>query len=124
MAGIDNLIPNSERTPEERRANAKKAGEASGESRRRKKALKAGMTQLLAMRCTDADAIAELEALGFKDEEINNQAVMVVALYKRALKGDVQAIKLITEIAGDDPELKLKRERFAHEKKIDEKRYW
>lgn len=32
MAGIDNLIPNEQRTPEERRRNARKAGIASRES--------------------------------------------------------------------------------------------
>ena len=33
----ENLIPNSQRTPEERRENARKAGKASGEARRKKK---------------------------------------------------------------------------------------
>lgn len=39
MANEQNLIPNSERTPSERRENARKAGIASGEARRKKKLL-------------------------------------------------------------------------------------
>lgn len=40
VANAKNLIPNEKRTPSERRGNAKKAGKASGEARRQKRALR------------------------------------------------------------------------------------
>lgn len=39
MANIENLVPNDQRTPEQRRANARKAGIASGKKRAEKKFL-------------------------------------------------------------------------------------
>lgn len=40
MPNAENLIPNSERTPSERRANASKAGKASGKARRAKRTMR------------------------------------------------------------------------------------
>lgn len=44
---INNLVPNEDRTPEERRANARKAGMASGAARRRKADLRKAAQQIL-----------------------------------------------------------------------------
>lgn len=44
----ENLIPNSQRTPEERRENARKAGKASVEARRKKKYFKEIYAEMLA----------------------------------------------------------------------------
>jgi len=44
---INNLVPNEERTPEERRANARKAGQASGVARRKKADLRKAAQQIL-----------------------------------------------------------------------------
>lgn len=44
---INNLVPNEDRTPEERRANARKAGQASGAARRRKADLRKAAQQIL-----------------------------------------------------------------------------
>ena len=40
MPNAENLIPNSDRTPSERRANASKAGKASGKARRVKRTMR------------------------------------------------------------------------------------
>ena len=50
--GIANLVPNSARTPEERRENARKAGKASGVARRRKRDMAAIATALLSSKAT------------------------------------------------------------------------
>ena len=102
----------------------KKGGAKSVEVRRQRKKLKEGLEILLRMPSTSIEAQIELKAMGFEDEEINNQAVMVVALYQRAIKGDVAAIKLIAELIGEDPELALKKARFNYEKKLDKMRYF
>lgn len=49
----NNLIPNSERTPEELRAQTKKAGIASGKARRRKADLRRAMQEALEQTFTD-----------------------------------------------------------------------
>ena len=51
MANESNLIPNSKRTPSERRENAKKAGRASGVSRRRRKTFKELLEIALMKQC-------------------------------------------------------------------------
>ena len=51
----NNLIPNSERTPEELRAQTKKAGIASGKARRRKADLRRAMQEALEQTFTDKD---------------------------------------------------------------------
>ena len=50
MAGIDNLIPNSERTPEELREMTSKGGHASVKARREKKALRERLKELVEMK--------------------------------------------------------------------------
>jgi hypothetical protein len=106
-----NLVPNSRRTPSERRELASKAGKASGEARRRKKSMREKMMLLLSMPAADNDA-EELEALGIAPEDMDNEMVIVKALFLRAADGDVKAIHEIRNLLGIDDaseELKLRR---------------
>ena len=102
MPNEKNLIPNRERTPSERRRNAKKAGKASGESRRKRKALKDSMNYLLSLPIKDQKEVKRLEALGIPEEEIDNSQLIVLALFLRAKTGDVAAIKEIRNLIGED----------------------
>lgn len=83
MPNEKNLVPNHERTPSERRKNAKKAGIASGKARKRRKTL---CDELLAL-------------LSDKD----TQEKMSVALIKKAQKGDVKAFLAIRDTIGEKP---------------------
>ena len=83
MANSKNLKPNSERTPSERRENAKKAGIKSGEVRRARKTLKEELLLLL--------------------ESGDNQQKMSVALFQKALKGDIKAFEVIRDTIGEKP---------------------
>ena len=106
-----NLVPNSRRTPSERRELASKAGKASGEARRRKKSMREKMMLLLSMPAADND-VEELEALGIAPEDMDNEMVIVKALFLRAADGDVKAIHEIRNLLGIDDaaeELKLRR---------------
>ena len=106
-----NLVPNSQRTPSERRELASKAGKASGEARRRKKSMREKMMLLLSMPAADND-VEELEALGIAPEDMDNEMVIVKALFLRAADGDVKAIREIRNLLGIDDaaeELKLRR---------------
>lgn len=89
MANSKNLKPNSERTPQERKELAKKAGIQSGKKRRERKELK----ELLEI------------ALLLPDEETGeeNQLAITSALIKQAIKGNVLAYTTIRDTLGEKP---------------------
>ena len=97
-----NLIPNEQRTPEERRANARKAGKASGEARRAKKTAKE-LAEMLDTLPVTGKTKETLEQLGVPDSEQNQKTARMVALNKKAMQGDVAAVKLWLEITGEAP---------------------
>lgn len=92
MANEQNLIPNSERTPKQRRENAQKAGIASGEARRKKRDLKLAMQLLL-----------EQEIEGKNGEKKTGAEAIAVAQFKKALKGDTRAFEVIRDTSGQKP---------------------
>ena len=101
MANSENLIPNSERTPNELRKIAQKGGQASGEARRKRKALRDSMNMLLEMQPAAKEFNKLIEA-GFDPEEIDNSLVITLALFRTAAKGDVKAIKELRNLIGED----------------------
>ena len=107
MANEQNLIPNSERTPSERRENARKAGKASGEARRRKKTLKEQMELLLSLPVKDESTKAFIESLGIDSDVINNSMAITLSMYQEALKGNTKAYELIRDTLGEKPTDKL-----------------
>lgn len=102
MANPQNLIPNSERTPSERRANASKAGKQSAINRRKRKALKQKMQMLLELPVNDSMSVNALSAMGIDEGEIDNATLMLVKLFMTACEGDVAAVKEIRNIIGDE----------------------
>lgn len=113
----ENLIPNSERTPSERRENAAKAGKKSGEARRKKRDMKKCMEMLMTLPPGTQDDYDILAAAGVNlaaldDDELSNMLVVNAALLNRAKTGDVAAVREIRSIIGKDnssAELELKR---------------
>lgn len=106
-----NLIPNSERSPSEVRKNGAKGGKKSGETRRKKRDMKAKMKMLLELPCT-ADDCNEAAEMGVDMSEIDNETAMLIGLFKEAKSGNVQAVKEIRNILGKDnssEELALKK---------------
>ena len=99
MAGADNLIPNEQRTPEERRRNARKAGIASGKARREKADLKKKVNDILAM---DVFSPQLKEALEEKGLNATNQTAIATVLLQKALKGDIRAIELLAKMNGNE----------------------
>lgn len=87
-----NLVPNSARTPTQRRENARKAGKASGEARRRKRDLRLALEMLLEkkMKTRDGKSMTGTEAITAK-------------LFEQALKGNVKAFETIRSTVGQDP---------------------
>lgn len=88
-----NLIPNSQRTPKQRRENAQKAGIASGEARRKKRDLKLAMQALL-----------EADVKDKRTGEIMSGAeAIALAQYRKAMKGDAKAFELVRDTSGQKP---------------------
>lgn len=116
MANADNLIPNEERTPEERRENAQKAGKASGEARRKKKAMKQAAAALLNMDIskTSGESIniikQRLKSFGGDVEESTLQDALLVCVMMKALKGDIRAAEFLRDTAGNNPALDIRKE--------------
>ena len=78
-----NLIPNSERTPSERREMARKGSLASVEARRKRKSLKEELLLML------------------EDEEL--QQSVAIALIKQAQNGNVKAFGMLRDTIGEAP---------------------
>lgn len=92
LAGKDNLIPNHERTPEERRENARKAGIASGKARRRKANLKKTLHTILVSDVSSESLAETLEGLGY---DRTNESAMALAIVQKAIKGDTRAFEQV-----------------------------
>ena len=99
MANEKNLVPFDERTESEQREIASAGGKASGKARRRKKSLKQKMQLLLSLPAADNDQ-AELSAMGVDTEDMDNEMVLVKALFLAAAEGDTKAFDRIQDVLG------------------------
>ena len=103
VANEQNLIPfTSNQSREEAKKNGAKGGQKSGEVRRQRKAMKEQFEMLLTLPFTQTKQLKFIESLGIKTEDIDNQMALVVSIYGKALKGDVQAFNIIREVVQDN----------------------
>lgn len=94
MANAQNIIPNSERTPEELREITRKGGIASGASRRRAKSMRQ-WAKILAkegMRMTTPEG---------KEIDGDIAGGIVIAQMRKAAKGDTKAAKFVADLLGE-----------------------
>lgn len=96
--GVENLIPMNERTPEDRKRIAMLAVETRKKKREEKMVLQQCMKALLTMKITTEKQKQVLMHMGFKSEDLTNQNLLMVALFKKGLTGDVAAIKEIVNM--------------------------
>ena len=99
MANEQNLIKNSERTPSERRENAKKAGVASGKARRKKANLKKAFETILQADVASPNVKKQLEELGF---DTTNEMALAMVMMQKAMKGNVRAFEQISKLTTTD----------------------
>lgn len=99
MANEKNLVPFDERTESEQREIASAGGKASGKARRRKKSLKQKMQLLLSLPAADNDQ-TELSAMGVDPDDMDNEMVLVKALFIAAAEGDTKAFDRIQDVLG------------------------
>ena len=97
-------------TPEERREAGRKGGIASGEAKRRKKAMRERLEIILEMplkagKNADIEAIKNFAAL--KGKNITVQDAMMIAQIQKALRGDTNAAAFVRDTAGQNPSTKI-----------------
>lgn len=101
-----NLKPNSERTPSERKQLARKAGKASGKARREKRTMKQLLETALSLMVTNK-----------KGETASRKEVIAIQLVNRAASGDLKAIDLLTKLIGEqivrqETQVTVKKDKF------------
>ena len=101
-----NLKPNSERTPSERKQLASKAGKASGKARREKRTMKQLLEIALSMMVTNK-----------KGETASRKEVIAIQLVNKAASGDLKAMDLLTKLIGEqivrqETEVTVKKDKY------------
>lgn len=84
-----NLIPTTKRSKSEVRKNAAKGGRKSGEVRRQKKLLKDCLDELL-----------QREWENRQGEKMSGSEAISVAVFKKALAGDIKAYEVVRDTSG------------------------
>ena len=109
----ENLIPNSQRSPSEVRANSSKGGIKSGQVRRQKKTVADYLKKWADGEVSEKNKKA-LEALGLS-EEATNRTLLVVPLIQKASKGDTKALQMALELLGEDKKKELEIKKLRRE---------
>ena len=100
MANEQNLIPNSQRTPEELREITRKGGIASGKARRQRKTL-AQIGDMIGGLDIKSEKDREImRKAGIDNEDMINDVGMLFRLNMRAQNGDTKAIELLSKLRG------------------------
>ena len=112
MANSGNLKPNSERTPKERKKLAKKAGKASGVSRRRRKSLEKAASIAARLPLNDI-GLNKLRRAGVNIDEMNPDDMVgimgvVIGQMNAAMNGNSQAAQKFEDWLGMAAENKKK----------------
>lgn len=102
MANYENIKDaNNNRTPEERRELAIKAGKASGKARRRKADFRKTLNMLLTAEIDSEEWKPVLEALGV---ECTLESALLMAQIKEAMQGNTKAATFVAKYSGQSPE--------------------
>lgn len=100
--GSKNLVPAS--STDEARKRGKKGGIASGEARRRKKAMREMAERVLAAPIpVSKKAEDQLIQFGFEVNDANVQLMSLLAVARNAAKGDLAALAFLRDTAGERP---------------------
>ena len=97
-----NLIPLTERSPEEAREIRSKGGKARGEQRREKARLRKIALAIADLKCPDGKMKDALLEMGFDEEELTNDKVLVFSLLMGAMKGNTDAFREFKKLMGED----------------------
>ena len=101
MANEQNLIPFSKRSEREARENGAKGGKKSGEVRRQRKAFREQMELLLSLPVKNEEHKAFMEQLGIDEANMDNQMMLLMSVFNKAMKGDLEAFREIKGVVSD-----------------------
>ena len=98
-----NLIPNEERTPSERRENARKAGIASGKARREKKTIQKILAELLDGQIKYNPQFAKLASkMGVESDKSVKDIFTMVCLLNSVKSGNLGDLERLSKLLGED----------------------
>ena len=98
-----NLIPNEERTPNERRENARKAGVASGKARREKKTIQKILSDLLDGQIKDSPQFAKLASkMGVESDKSIKDIFTYICLLNSVKSGNLGDLERLSKLLGED----------------------
>lgn len=101
MANEQNLRPGEYKLTLEEQ---KMGGIASGKARREKKLIRDNIELLLSLPVKDHKILERLKEQGIENsEELTNQMALVLALYRKAMSGDVNAFNSLRDTIGQKP---------------------
>ena len=107
------LTPFDTMTPEEAREAGRRGGIASGEARRKKKAMKEVLNTIMDMplkgnaRSKKVEAEDVISFAQLKGKNIDVQTAIIIAQIKNALQGDTTAATFLRDTAGENPSNKV-----------------
>ena len=93
-------------TKEDASEKGKIGAKKSLQTRRKKKKLKEALTALMELPVSERNK-RSMRALGIDDKDMNNQMLIAVAAFQKAIKGDVRAMEFIRDMTGQQPVTKL-----------------
>lgn len=93
-------------TKEDASEKGKIGAKKSLETRRKKKKLREALTALMELPVSERNK-QSMRALGIDDKDMNNQMLVAVAAFQKAIKGDVRAMEFIRDMTGQQPVTKL-----------------
>lgn len=102
MSNEQNLIPNSERTPEERSEIARQGGIASGAARRRKRSMREAADYYLSLPETDRRRVNAMLRDQIDPEDVDNQMSVIVGMAEQAKRGDARAATVLLKMLGEE----------------------
>lgn len=103
---VENLLKPDDLTPGQRRENARKAGKASAEAKKRRKAMRESLEVLLNLGMSEGE-ITDPETVKCWNElqgkNITVQDVVLVKQIMKAVKGDTKAAEFVRDTSGNRP---------------------
>lgn len=112
-----NLIPITQRSESEQKEMRSKGGRKSGETRRRKSAMRTAMKQLLSLPVQDMETWNALAAMGVDPEHMDNQTALLASVLAKGIRtGDFKTMMAVFAVAGEDNDaerLKLQKKQAA-----------
>nr|WP_314785088.1 hypothetical protein [Olsenella uli] len=103
MANKGNLVPNESRTPSQRRENARKAGKASGRSRREKRDMRETFRAMLDMPLRPGGTTQAQTMDGMDGKNMTVGQAIALAQLRKAMAGDIRAAEFVRDTSGQRP---------------------